>query len=323
MKSQRSRRQHKRASTRRGGKKLEQRVSDRTKGLVRANEALKLEIAERKRAEALLDCQKRVLELVASGAPLKRSMEALTRVIEAQAPGMFCSVLLLDDDQVHLRNCAAPSLPAAFRKAIDGLKLGPRAGSSGTSASSKMPVHVEDIATDWRWAHYRAAALPHGLRSCWSTPIFDSKRRVLGNFAMFCHRPGRPSPEHIRLIEIATHVASIAICRDRDEAALRDHEAKLKEAQRLANLGYWERDLQTDRIIWSEGIHRIFGRPDRGAILTQARLQKMIHPDDRPIQSAAFKAALHGGPLYDVEYRIIRPGGEVRFLHVRDVSGKI
>ena len=318
MKSQRSGRRRTARGSRRSCDQPKQRIGKRTERLARANERLKIEIARCKRTEALLNGRKRVLELVASGAHLQTSMEALTKLIERLTPGMLCSVLLLDDDGLRLRHCAAPSLPAAYRKVIDGLKIGPRAGSCGTAASRKAAVYVDDIATDRLWTHYRAAALTHGLHSCWSTPIFDSDRRVLGTFAMYYRQPGRPTPEHIRLVEIATHVASIAICRDRYETALRDREAKLKEAQRLANLGYWERELRTNRIAWSESTHRIFGRPDCGPILSQAGLQQMIHPDDRQIQSAAFKAALRGGPLYDVEYRIIRPDGEVRFLHVRD-----
>jgi PAS domain S-box-containing protein len=95
-------------------------------------------------------------------------------------------------------------------------------------------------------------------------------------------------------------------------------EAKLKEAQRLANIGYWERDLVTNRITWSEETCRIFGLPSRPRGLSQTELQEMIHPDDRQLQTQALSEALQGPGIYDVEYRVLLPGGKVRSVHVRD-----
>jgi PAS domain S-box-containing protein len=296
--------------------------------LRRTNESLESENAERKRTEALLEGQKRALEMIASGAPLPDSLAALTVLIEAQAPGMLCSVLLLDEHGTHFRRGAAPSLPPEYMAAIDGLPIGPQAGSCGTAAYFKEPVSVEDIATDPRWKNYRALALPYGLRACWSTPIFDSERRVLGTFAMYYRQPGLPKPEHLRLIEMATHVAAIAISCQRAQAVLRDSEAKLKEAQRLAKIGYWERDVVADRITWSEEARRIFGQPKSLEFLSSRQLQEMIHPDDRRVQSEALRGALEGGRRYDVEYRIVLPNGEIRFVHAwdeieRDASGRV
>jgi hypothetical protein len=228
-----------------------------TDSLRRTNESLRAEIAERKRTEALLEGQKRVLETMAAGAPLSDSLAALMRLIEAQAPGMLGSILLLDERAARLWHAAAPSLPPEYMAAIDGLRIGPQAGSCGTAAYRKEPVFVEDIATDPRWEEYRAVALPHGLRACWSTPIFDSQRQVLGTLAMYYRQLGLPQPEHLRLIEMATHIAAIAVCGHRVQAVLRDSEARLKEAQRLAKIGYLERDLVTDRITWSEETSRI------------------------------------------------------------------
>ena len=130
------------------------------------------DITERKRSEGLLDGQKRVLEMIASSAPLSESLATLIRLIETYVPGMLGSILLIDEQGVHLRHGAAPSLPADYIKAIDGVAIGPSVGSSGTAAFRKQAVFVKDIATDPPWEDYRALALAHGLRACWSTPIF-------------------------------------------------------------------------------------------------------------------------------------------------------
>nr|AUN37529.1 diguanylate cyclase/phosphodiesterase [uncultured bacterium] len=306
------------AELQRARDELEQKVGKRTSELTATNVALKAEIAERKHTEALLDGQRQVLEMLAADAPLSESLGRLMRCIEERAPGMLGSVLLLDEHGVHLRHGAAPSLPLEYLRAIDGVTIGPTVGSCGTAAYLKESVIVEDIASDPRWEKYREVALPHGLRACWSTPIFDARRSVLGTFAMYYRQPALPEPEHLRLIEMATHIAALAISRHNAQLVLRASEAKLKEAQSLAQLGYWERDVVNDRITWPEETCRLWGLPEKSLTLSQADLEKMIHPDDRQLQSDALVAVMKGCRRYDLEYRIIRPSGEVRFIHVRD-----
>ena len=139
-------------------------------------------------------------------------------MIESQSSDMLCSILLLDAGGTHVRHVAAPSLPPEYLKAIDGFAIGPCAGSCGTAAFRKEPVFVPDIATDPLWAGYKQFALPHGLRACWSTPIFDPQKRVLGTFAVYHRQPGLPGERHRRLISMVSHTAAICINRHRTEA---------------------------------------------------------------------------------------------------------
>ena len=192
------------------------------------------DISARKRAEALAEGQRRTLELVALGAPLRETLDTLLRVLEGQSRDMLCSILLLEPGGGLMRHGAAPSLPEAFVAAIDGRAIGPQAGSCGTAAYRRAPVMVEDIATDPLWEAYRAVALPFGLRACWSTPIFGTGGEVLGTFAIYYRHPGRPTPEHLEIIRIATHLAAIAIGRERTEGALLRSEARLSDIIRKA-----------------------------------------------------------------------------------------
>ena len=106
--------------------------------------------------------------------------------------------------------------------------------------------------------------------------------------------------------------------RKRAEMALRENEAKLKALQRLANIGLFERDLVTDRINWSDQTIRIFGWHPPQRKFGQADLQKLIHPDDRQLQKQALEDVLKGHQRYNVEYRIVRPDGAIRYVHLRD-----
>jgi len=137
------------------------------------------ERGERKRAEALLAGEKRLLEMVAKGSSLSVILDALCRLVEEVSTGSLASILLLDPDGNRLWHGAAPSLPKSYTEAIDGASIGPAAGSCGTAAYRKAPVIVSDIAQDPLWADYRDLALPHGLRACWSTPVLALDGRVL------------------------------------------------------------------------------------------------------------------------------------------------
>jgi signal transduction histidine kinase/CheY-like chemotaxis protein len=166
-----------------------------------------------------------VLERIAGGAPLAGVLEQIVRLVEAQAPGMCCSILLLDRDQRCVRYGAAPSLPVEFSRAIEGQPIGPEAGSCGTAAYRGERVVVEDIAVHPYWAAYRDFTLPHGLRACWSSPIFSTTREVLGTFAMYYREPRGPRPREIAWVEAATHLAAIAI----------GHEAAAQTQRRLVH----------------------------------------------------------------------------------------
>ena len=119
--------------------------------------------------------------------------------------------------------------------------------------------------------------------------------------------------------------------RKRAEEALRESESRLEEAQRMAHVGWWDRDYMTGRIRLSNEAYRIFGLPagERLPDLNHwhEQWQQLIHPEDRKRVSQSVVVAQQGGPRYDVEYRIIRPDGEVRMIRsqgnlIWDESGR-
>ena len=163
--------------------------------------AIARDITQRKKSEALSAGQNEVLQMVALGAPLEAILDKLIRIIESQIPGMLGSVLLLDEDGVHVRQGAAPNLPPEYIDAINDEPIGPRAGSCGTAMYWGKPIIVTDILHDPLWDVYRGVASRHGLQACWSTPIFSSKETVLGSFAMYYREPRSPQESDLRLAE--------------------------------------------------------------------------------------------------------------------------
>jgi signal transduction histidine kinase len=187
-----------------------------------------VDITERNQDEKLRMGQGRLLEMVARGAPLQETLNQLMLLIESQSEGVLCSVVLLDEDGVTVRPGAGPSLDPAYMAALDGLQIGPYAGSCGTAMFRKETVIVSDIQTDPLWAPYRQLVAPYGLRACWSTPIYLDKDHVLGSFAMYYREVRSPSADDMRLITVATHLAGIAIERTRREHELAQHRQHLE-----------------------------------------------------------------------------------------------
>jgi PAS domain S-box-containing protein len=104
---------------------------------------------------------------------------------------------------------------------------------------------------------------------------------------------------------------------------LQESKAKLEEAQRIAHVGYWEWDISTDRVNWSDETYRIYGLQPQERPMDLAAVREKIHPED---WQRALEAALGGAP-FDVECRAFRPTGEVRIVVFqgdarRDASGK-
>ena len=178
---------------------------------------LMLDVTERKQTEAFKAWHDRVLELLTEGRDLSEVLTELTKGAEAQVPTMRCTILLLDDDQ-RLRVAAASSFPDEYNRAIDGIRIGPSAGSCGTAAYLGKRVIVEDIATNPLWEPYRELGRKFGVGACWSEPLLATDGRVLGTLAMYYAQPRRPEPAELRLIETAGQLAALAIDRTRNAA---------------------------------------------------------------------------------------------------------
>ena len=171
--------------------------------------------------------QTRVLEGMVNELPLTELMDLVCREVERIAPEVTASILAVDG-QGLLHPLAAPSLPPSIARAMDGIAMGPNAGSCGTAAYRNAPVVATDIDTDPLWTDYRALFSPSGLRACWSSPIRDHSGKPIGTFAFYYREPHGPAPLHERLAEVCLHLCALAI--ERDAAHQRIHQLAFFDA---------------------------------------------------------------------------------------------
>jgi PAS domain S-box-containing protein len=279
-------------------------------------QAIIRDISQRKRREALLAGENRILEMLAKGDSLADILDLLCLLVEEQSTGVLASILLMDANGKQLRHGGAPNLPKAYTEAIDGAFIGASVGSCGTAAYRAEQVIVSDIATDPLWADFRDLALAHSLRACWSTPIFSSEGKVIGTFAMYYREPRSPSPREQDTMKHITHLAGIAIQRKLAETARRESEAYLAEAQRLSHTGSWAWVPATGEIrYWSEETYRVLGfDPEAGP----PRFEKFfgrLHPEDQNRVRELFGKAIAEKADFETDYRIVHPNGDVKDIH--------
>jgi len=267
---------------------------------------------------ALSRLYKTVLEKINAATSLSEVLACLCQFMEKQFPELLCSVLLLDSDGTTLRHGAGPSLPEEYNRCVDGIKIGPNAGSCGTAAYFGKAVVVADIARDPLWNGACHLALQHNLHACWSTPIFSRAGKVLGTFAVYYREPRSPGTQHLHMVECCTHLAGIAIEREQADAELLAAETryrllveKLPAITYIAEVGILGR--------WhyvSPQIQSILGFSAEQWLANSSNWINHVHPEDRDRVLAAEKRFWEIGGLFRAEYRMIARDG--RILWFRD-----
>lgn len=286
-----------------------------------------IDVHDRRTAEETLALQTAVLEAVATGAPLTAALDRLAAGVERLADGLLCSVLLLDGDR--LRDAAGPSLPAAYRAAVDGVRIGPAVGSCGTAAFRREPVVVTDITTDPLWEGYRGLALGHGLRACWSTPVLGRDGQVLGTFALYHRTPRGPRPDEVALVATATHLAAVAIERRRAEGTIWDREELLRTVlDQIPCAVFWK-----DRSSVYQGCNARFARDcglgSPAEVVGRTDLDTNVDPAEAAHFRACDRRVLETGePLLGIEETRTLADGRVLALlttkvPLRDATGAV
>ena len=261
--------------------------------------------------------QLRLLALLGSAAPLSVLLDGLATYVETWALGLHCTVLLVDPTGRLLRPGAAPSLPEAYCRAIDPVPIGLGEGCCGTAAASREMVVVEDVEQSDLWVKYAAVALAHGLRACWSVPVFDADAELLGTLAVYYRERRTPSAHEIELLLFAASLAAFVIQRHRDVERLRTSEARLRAAVGAAEIGLWETTADGECHWFDNWCERLDVDPCVGRD-AQEQWSALIHPDDRQRYEDADESCGRGADdHYDVDYRIRTRSGGWRWVHER------
>ncbi|MCL7999913.1 EAL domain-containing protein [Brucella sp. 21LCYQ03] len=161
----------------------------------------------------MLKFQNTVLELIARGKPLKRTLEQLCFGIEElikDSRAMVCSV----DNAGMIHMLASPNLPTSYSYALNGIVVGPEIGSCGSAIYNNISVTVADIENDPKWAAYKQLVLPLGLLACSSVPILDDTGEVIGALAVYFQKKHTPTTAEREIINSSAKLCKLAMLRE-------------------------------------------------------------------------------------------------------------
>ncbi|MCZ6859818.1 MAG: PAS domain S-box protein, partial [Alphaproteobacteria bacterium] len=146
---------------------------------------------------------------------------------------------------------------------------------------------------------------------------FEIEYRVLTEGGAVCHIREIGEIEYGADGEPIAHIGTVQdiTTLKTTEAALRESEASLANAQRIARLGYWNFDIVTNELVWSPEVLRILQIADDEFDGTTQIFFDRVHPGDRAFVRRSIEAAQYEGSPYDIDHRVILPSGELRYLH--------
>jgi len=287
---------------------------------------LTLDVTEQKCLAAQTSSELHLLEMLAKQTPLPDLLEAYAHSFESIFPGVICSVLLMDADGVHLRHGAAPSLPQAYCKAIDGVAIGASVGSCGTAAFTKQAVIARDIAHDPLWQDYKDLALAHGLRACWSIPILSTQGAVLGTFANYHLQPRSPQPLELQAIQRSAYLLGLVIEHHQISKSLVEQEAALRESEaRYRTLVEWSPEAvavhRAGIILYVNPACLNLLRAQCPTDLIGKHIADILHPDFHEIGLARAQQAMALGidaPM--IEEKLLRLDGTVVDVEIQSAA---
>lgn len=225
----------------------------------------------------LQDARNATLDALLSHRPLEQILIDITQRLQQINPHMLTSIMLKESEN-RLRTAAAPSLPADYLQAIEGIEALPGVGSCGHAAATGELTIAADLQQHPNWAKYRQLVDSFGLRACWSLPFKNERGEVLGTFGVYYREPTQPGAGDIRLVADFTRLIVLAIEQSRRENDREDSEQRFRAtfeqaASGLALLSTQGRFLRVNRHICE-----LLGYSE--AELLSMSFQDVTHPAD-------------------------------------------
>ena len=186
------------------------------------------DVSERARTENLQRGQRHVLEMMARGAPVASTCDALLTVVRSNASGLRPAVYEVDQEKSVARLVSSVDLPEAVRSAVREFAVCPAVEAVGMAIHGNTSIHTFDVAADRYWSSARDVLAAHGIRSALTIPLRAADGAVIGALTCYFDAAREPTAREYELLGEAVHLASIALSSARDAEQLRRSEASFR-----------------------------------------------------------------------------------------------
>ena len=272
----------------------------------------------------LRSLEKQCLDMISAQEPLGSILDTVTQALEELLNPIRSSITLVHGQS--LTTVAAPGFPDDFHQATDGLPVGEGHGSCAAAAHRTQVVCVSDTSTDPLWAHVQHLVDPFNIPACWSFPILTPDGTPLATIALYPTAPGMPDEFHRQIIDRLSLFVRLAIEQSQGQQTRRRLENRFQFLSHRLEEVFWIMDVEQDKHVFiSPAFEEVWGR-STDVLTNYARAwMESVHPDDRDRVRQA--DALIGDQPYRLTYRIIRPDGQIRWIHdrgftIRDDEGQ-
>ena len=273
------------------------------------------DITQTKVQSSILKLEKKVLENIVGGQALEPTLELFLREIESLHPALMLTIMLTNSKETHLEFFAGSSLPPSFASQLKEVPIAGGAGACGTAGFFRKPTAVPNVQEHPYMENYADLAKVHDINACWSYPIFSSKGKLLGTFAIYKHTEGYPDQDIERIIERAGNIISILIENKQNEQNYKQLNERFKLAMDVSNEAIWDRDIKNNTLQWGSGFEIIFGYPIQEIEVSFNWWSFNLHPEDKNrVIDSLEKAIASRDTNWSSEYRYKAADGEYRYV---------
>ncbi|MFD2637878.1 sensor domain-containing diguanylate cyclase [Piscibacillus salipiscarius] len=260
--------------------------------------------------------QSRIIEMLAADhLPLCKILERLTETIAVVLPDVRATITEYNGKLHSLENPIGPRFSRAYLENMDGLKVGPKSGSCGTSAYINDLVVVEDAKVDSLWENHREVAVKYDIKGCWSIPIVSSSGELYGTLAFYPNENRKPTEEEKQIFDQFSHLAAVIIDKKQSQEALQLANRVIENSPAI--IFRWKADKGWPIDYVSNNVEQ-FGYSPEKFLKEQIDFSLIVHPNDLPRVEAEVEDYLSRGVYkYKQEYRLITSDGRVRWIDDR------
>lgn len=186
-------------------------IKKNSQGNIQYYETSILDINDRKISETILGCHNHVLETLASGSNLDEILLCLVKSTEKIIMDAICFVMLLDEKREYLNHIISSNLPDSYKKTITAIPIKDGIDACLIAALTGKKVIIEDLMHHPCWDKYKNILPDIELRASYCVPIISSNNEILGICGLHFFKPHKPTNEEIKIININSNLAAIAI----------------------------------------------------------------------------------------------------------------
>ena len=275
------------------------------------------DITERKRLDDALIERARQQEALYTFVDRLHRAEHLDETYEAAIDAIFTAVgcdraaVLIFDDAGVMRFAASRGLSDDYRQAVEGHTPWTR------STVDPQPISITDIQTAELDEALKAALTREGIRSLHFFPLVGESK-VIGKFMTYYDAPHHATKEEMDLVNTIARQLSFAIARRRIQKELTENEERLRLATETGKVGIWDWDIASDRVSWTDSLYEIHG-VTKEHLTGRDSFAALVHPEDRVRVGRAIDRSLTSNEPYELEFRILKPNGEVGWIFTNAV----